>query len=228
MRGFSVTIASAVKTHAQPSARNGLPGFEKKKNQSPPSQMGRVRGCIVRISWAKKAMGPKGTSRPLRRMLACDCEKWKVVRTFHSRFGAEDQESDDAPHPDPEATRSRAASVGVSSIPTTIPAPKISIEYLFSMPTARQTTPNQIQSRSLPVLMMRITGTRRSSRTVARTHSSCSRLSERQNARRHQRRQSPPVPARSASPPSSRAIRAVSTTSTAPASAGKNRSAGSD
>ncbi len=36
-----------------------------------------------------------------------------------------------------------------------MPAPKISMEYLFSSPTP-DTMPNQIQSFGLPVLMMRM------------------------------------------------------------------------
>ena len=107
-----------------------------------------------------------------------------------------------------------------------MPAPKISMEYLFSRPTPAR-MPNQIQSFWLPVLTMRMSNQAQPIQNSGSNAFMESRLSQRESP-------APPAsrgrrePWANRLPPSSRAIRPVSSTSPAPATAGKKRIAGSE
>ena len=157
-------------------------------------------------------------------MLACNSRNGKWCRTFHQRFGAKITNATTPPiHNHRFASSFRWF---VSSSPRTIPAPKIIIEYLFSRPMPA-TTPNQIHSLSFPVLMMRIT---RYAQVIQNSGSNAFIVKMLSNPRMPGA-VSVVIAASTCAkrlPPSSRAISAVSTTSTAPASAGKNRIASSD
>ena len=107
-----------------------------------------------------------------------------------------------------------------------MPAPKISMEYLFSRPNPAR-MPNQIQSFWLPVFTMRISSQAQpiqnsGSKAFMDSRLSTARMPGATSAARAAR------PWANRLPPSSRAIRAVRATSPAPATAGKKRIAGSE
>ncbi len=114
----------------------------------------------------------------------------------------------------------------LSNSPSTKPAPKIAMEYLFSNPKPAR-TPNQIHSLVFFVLIMRIS---RYAQPIQNNGSNAFMVS-RPSAPNIAGATRAVMAAKACAkrlPPSWRAISAVRTTSATPASAGNKRSAGSD
>ena len=143
---------------------------------------------------------------------------------FQIRFGTKISSAIAPPNQSQRFCSTRRSAL--NSSPSTSPAPKISIEYLFSRPNPAK-RPNHIQSFMFPVLMMRMA---RYAQPVQNSGSKAFIVS-RASIPKIAGATSTDSAARACAkrfPPSSRAISAVSSTSATPASAGNNRMAASD
>ena len=191
----------------------------KKKYQRPANQTGALNGSMDRTSCPKNAMTCKSTFRPVRRIFACSSRNGKCCWIFQIRFGRKIPNAIN-PAIQIQGVRHKRFS-GVNSRPTSIPKPKIAIEYLFSRPSPAR-RPNQSHNFWSPVLMMRIITKTQPIQNKGSKAFIDSQLSMAKNsgATRTEMADSPWA---KREPPSSRAMKPVSTTFAAPASAGNNR-----
>src|ERR1700683_4907030 len=101
MRGLRNMMTPAVITKVQPRKRQSRPRALKKKNQRPPSQMGRLSGSMVNDSWPRKPSGAQSPVAPAAPDVLLKPEEREVVDDVPNQIGQKDQEGDCAADPEP-------------------------------------------------------------------------------------------------------------------------------